>query len=91
MSSLLPIVERLADAADHAERADWLFRCPIGIIDREHMTIRRLLQRAGLTAGVAYLETMQAYASATRTPDGTSFPAMIEAVSKATRILKDAV
>lgn len=91
MSDLLPIVEELADATDHTERADWLFRCPIGVIQREHMSIRRLLLRAGLTAGVAYLETIQTYANATRMPDGEARPDVLKAVNVAALALRSVV
>ncbi len=91
MRAILPIIEGLEGAATHAERADWLLRCPISILFREHMTIRPLLQRTGLQAGIEYLEAMQAYASATRTPDGTSFPTVLDAVRGAAEKLRAAV
>ncbi len=71
MSALLPIVEQLADAIDHAERADWLFACPYGVMNREHMSIRVILQKSGLLAGVAYLEAVLSLTNAKRLPDGT--------------------
>lgn len=85
------MIEQLEDAADNSERADWLLRCPIGVLDREHMAIRRILQRASLPAGVAYLETMKAYSSATRKPDGFSRDDVVHAVREAATILKSAV
>lgn len=91
MTGLLPIIEQLEEAENNAERADWLLRCPIGVLDREHMTVRRLLQAAGLTAGVAYLETMKAYSSATRKPDGFSRDDVVRAVQEAAATLKSAV
>lgn len=73
MSNLLPLVELLADASTHEERAEWLLACPLGVIHREHMAIRRLLQGAGLIAGVAYLESVLSMTNARRLPDG-QFP-----------------
>jgi len=73
LSDLLPIVELLADASSHEERAAWLFACPLGVIHREHMAIRRLLQKTGLIAGVAYLESVLSMTNARRLPDG-QFP-----------------
>lgn len=73
MSDLLPIVEQLADADTHAERSDWLFRCPISVLHRESMAIRRILHQAGLIAGVAYLEAVLSMSNARRLPDG-QFP-----------------
>ncbi|MDM9619095.1 hypothetical protein [Rhizobium sp. S96] len=74
---MLPIVEILADAQSHAARADWLFACPQNLVYREHMTIRRLLQKAGLLAGVGYLDALLARGDARRLPDGR-YPQTIE-------------
>ena len=71
MTGMLPIVELLADAGTHQERADWLFACPYAVMYREHMTIRRILQGAGLLAGVGYLDAVVSLASAKRLSDGT--------------------
>lgn len=71
MSALLPIVEQLSDAMDHTERAEWLFACPYGVMNREHMSIRVILQKAGLLSGVAYLEAVLSLTNAKRLPDGT--------------------
>ena len=77
MSDMLPIVEIIADAQTHAERAEWLFSCPTKVIDRDHMTIRRILQRAGLIEGVGYLDAVLARGCARRLPDGR-YPQTIE-------------
>jgi hypothetical protein len=71
VSNMLPIVEILADATTHVERAEWLFACPFGVMHREHMTIRRILQGAGLIAGVSYLEAVLSLTNARRLQDGS--------------------
>jgi hypothetical protein len=71
VSNMLPIVEILADATTNAERAQWLFACPYAVMHREHMTIRRILQGAGLIAGVSYLEAVLSLNNARRLEDGT--------------------
>ena len=76
MSGMLPIVEILAGAQTHQERAEWLFSCPYAVMHRDHMAIRRILQRAGLEAGISYLEAVVALACAKRLPDGL-FPQTI--------------
>lgn len=68
---MLPLVDILADATTHTERAEWLFACPYWVINREHMNIRRILQQSGLLAGVAYLETVQSLTNSRRLPDGS--------------------
>ncbi|NOV15892.1 hypothetical protein E5S70_07300 [Ensifer adhaerens] len=70
MTALLPIVEELADAADHHTRAQWLLAVPLTIIVRDHLTIRRLLTAAGFHEGLSYLEAEIAALSATRGRDG---------------------
>lgn len=70
MTALLPIIEELADAADHQARAQWLLAVPLAVIVRDHLTIRRLLTAAGFHEGLAYLEAEIAALSATRGRDG---------------------
>ncbi|CAN7429670.1 hypothetical protein LJR251_002733 [Rhizobium rhizogenes] len=88
MSDLLPIIEQLADCQTHAERADWLFRCPNWIFYREHMALRRILQRAGLLPAVAYVEAKLAEQSATRLPSGHLPSTILAAVYLAETDLK---
>lgn len=71
MSDMLPIVEELADCQTHAQRADWLIRCPNFIFHRDHMTLRRLLQTAGLLAGASYVDAKLAEQTAVRLADGS--------------------
>ena len=71
MSNMLPIVEELADCQTHAERADWLMACSYGVIHREHMNIRRILQAARLVEGIAYLEAVLSMTNARRLRDGS--------------------
>lgn len=70
MTAMVPIVEQLAEAGTHSERAEWLFACPYAVLHREHMNIRRILQCSGLLAGVAYLEAVLSLTCARRTVDG---------------------
>ncbi|MBX5112706.1 hypothetical protein [Rhizobium lentis] len=74
--NVLPIIEGLTDSNAPSDWALWLMRCPLGIIHREQMTIRRILQQRDFAAGVAYLDALLAYSNATRLPDGT-FPATV--------------
>ncbi|ASP70422.1 hypothetical protein CDO28_01855 [Sinorhizobium meliloti] len=70
MSALLPIIEELADAADHAARARWLLETPLAVLIRDQVTIGRLLSAAGFHEGLAYLAAEIAALSAVRGPDG---------------------
>jgi hypothetical protein len=70
MSALLPIIEELADAADHAARARWLLETPLAVLIRDQVTIGRLLSVAGFHEGLAYLAAEVAALSAVRGPDG---------------------
>ncbi|NTI27651.1 hypothetical protein G6K84_03705 [Agrobacterium rhizogenes] len=88
MSDMLPIVEELADCQNHTERAAWLMRCPNFIFHREHLMLRRILQAAGLLAGVAYVEAKFAEQVATRLPDGTTPITILSAVYIAETDLK---
>lgn len=76
MTDVLPIIELLSDRETPSAWASWLQRCPIGIIHREHVTIRALLQQRGFAAGVDYLDALLAYSNATRLADG-GFPATV--------------
>lgn len=70
MSDLLPIIEELADAQDHAARARWLLAVPLSALIREQVTVNRLLSAAGFHDGLAYLAAEVAALSATRGRDG---------------------
>ncbi|MFB2562443.1 hypothetical protein [Rhizobium sp. IMFF44] len=78
MNNMLPIVEQLADCRTHAERADWLMRCPNFIFHRDPLVLRRILHAAGLMAGAAYVDAKLAEQTATRLADG-SLPITIRA------------
>ncbi|QRM39848.1 hypothetical protein F3X89_03820 [Rhizobium rhizogenes] len=80
---MLPIVEELADSQTHAQRADWLIRCPDGVVDRDHMEIRRILQSANLLAGIAYLEARVSAVNAVRLADGNLPQTVVMAVNVA--------
>lgn len=69
-TALLPIVEELLDAADHAERAHWLMAVPLDVLTRERVTIRQALVKANFPEGLAYLEAEIAALSAVRGRDG---------------------
>lgn len=56
MNALLPIIEELADAADHPARARWLLACPLSVLMKYQDTIRNRLMNAFFREGVAYLE-----------------------------------
>jgi hypothetical protein len=70
MTDLLPIIEKLASAAHHADRATWLLRCPIDILGRYDGTIRNRLMHAGFHAGIRYLDDIRIIKSAVRREDG---------------------
>lgn len=91
MTDHLPILDGLMSAASHAERELWLKQCSFGLIDREHLTIRRALEAANLPAGIAYLEALKAYSSATRLPDGSSRPDVLRTVHVAALVLSSVV
>ncbi|WP_183721186.1 hypothetical protein [Rhizobium sp. BK060] len=67
---MLPLVDILSDLLTHAERAEWLTRVPDGVVFRDHMDIRKVLQAAGFGAGVAYLDARLAAVNSVRLPDG---------------------
>lgn len=70
MSDILPIIEELADAPDHAARARWLLAAPLSVLIREQVTVNRLLSAADFHDGLAYLAAEIAALSATRGRDG---------------------
>lgn len=70
MTQLLPIIEELADAPDHAARARWLLEVPLAVFIRDQLTIHRLLSAAGFHEGLAYFAAEIAALSATRGRDG---------------------
>ncbi|ASY56471.1 hypothetical protein [Sinorhizobium sp. CCBAU 05631] len=70
MTQLLPIIEELADATDHATRARWLLETPLAVLMRDQVTVARLLSAAGFHEGLAYLAAEIAALSAVRGPDG---------------------
>ena len=55
-NALLPIIEELADAPNHAARAIWLLSCPLAILMTYQTTIRARLRNAGFLEGVDYLD-----------------------------------
>jgi hypothetical protein len=71
MTGLLPIVEQLADCRTHVERAEWLLRSPIQVLDRENGTIRAILRKAGFLAGVDYLDAEISAMRSVRSETGT--------------------
>jgi hypothetical protein len=58
------------DAPGNAERANWLLRCPYGVLHREQVPIRAILQTKRFPAGVAYLDALLSMTNATRLADG---------------------
>jgi len=86
----VPLVDILSDAKSYEEQADWLFRCPYWVINREHMNIRRILQQSGLPEGVAYLDAVLALTSATRLPDGAIPQTIVMPVHIAAHDLREA-
>lgn len=66
MSNLLPIIEQLADAKSHGERARWLLACPVDILGRYDMTIRNRLMHGGFLPGIDYLNDLRVLLSGTR-------------------------
>lgn len=66
MSNLLPIIDLLAGARSHRERAEWLLSCPIAILRRYDMTIRNRLMLAGSQGCLVYIEAMRAVMDSTR-------------------------
>lgn len=88
MSGVLPIIEELMDAASDAERAVWLLRCPYGVLHREQVPIRAILQAKRHAAGVAYLDALLSMTNATRLADGQLPQTIVLAVHIAAGNLK---
>jgi hypothetical protein len=85
MTSLLPILEELADAPNHAARARWLLEAPLSVLIRDQVTVHRLLSAAGFCEGLAYLTAEIAALSATRGRDGLA-PSTIRMTREYARI-----
>ncbi|MCA1368089.1 hypothetical protein I6F15_11820 [Bradyrhizobium sp. BRP14] len=85
MTTLLPIIEELSEATDHAARARWLLAVPLAVIFRDQVTIRRLLSAGRFHEGLAYLEAEIAALSATRLKDGLA-PITIRSTREYARI-----
>jgi hypothetical protein len=90
MTDALPIIDGLADSNAPSEWASWLQRCPIGIISREHVTIRTILKQRGFAVGVNYLDALLALSNATRLPDGTFPPTVVMPVHMAAGVMREA-
>ena len=86
MKGLLPIVEFLAAATTDRERAEWLSAVPMGVIQRDHLDIGAVLERAGFIAGHAYLVALSAQNNARRLQDGR-YPQTILMATEHARLL----
>lgn len=71
MTIMLPIIEQLANAPDHAARARWLLRAPEHVLSRDQVVIRTLLAAADFTDGLTALNAEVAASSAVRDASGT--------------------
>jgi hypothetical protein len=71
MSTMLPLVEELADLQTHVERGAWLLRCPLHILYREQGEIRTILRSVGFGAGLAVLDCELMALDAVRLEDGS--------------------
>lgn len=91
VTELLPIIEALEHAHDHAARAKWLLRCPIDILGRYEMTIRNRLMHAGFPAGLRYLDDIRIMKSAVRREDGQLSHAQVDILAVASAQLLSAV
>jgi hypothetical protein len=89
MNEKLPIIEGLT-SSNATEWTLWLMRCPLGIIYREHVTIRAILKQRGFAAGVDYLDALLAYSNATRLTDGTFPPTVVMPVHMAAGAMRAA-
>lgn len=67
--ALLPIIEELASAASHAERARWLLTAPLSVLVTYAFTINNRLLNAHFPDGVAYLDC-ELVAARARRADG---------------------
>jgi len=71
MTTLLPILEPLAEATDDRVRAQWLLRLPENVLSREQLAIQALLEAANFGAGINALNAEVAASSAVRDVDGS--------------------
>ena len=62
----LPVIDQLADAENHTERAAWLLSCPLAILVAHEGAIRAVMRQAGFRFGVLYLEDICTVSRATR-------------------------
>lgn len=83
MTELLPIIEQLDHAPDHAARAKWMLCCPLDILGRYEATIRNRLMHAGFPAGLRYLDDVRVVKSAVRREDGQLSGAQIDILASA--------
>lgn len=67
----LPIVEEILRLPSHADRADWLIRCPDWHVVGSVATIRRALEQAAFPEAITYLDARHASLQAVRTSDGS--------------------
>lgn len=67
----LPIVEEIIGLPSHADRADWLIRCPDWHVVGSVASIRKALELAAFPEAVVYLDARHASLQAVRTSDGS--------------------
>lgn len=67
---MLPVIEELDALKTDAERADWLVRCPDGVIVGYCGTITAAIERSGFSAALRFLQARYAACWALRTPQG---------------------
>jgi hypothetical protein len=91
MSTLLPIVEELADCETDAQRADWLLRVPASVICRDSSAIRRILMEARFTFGVQAFEVEYSALHATRLAEGALPQTVILSVIAIRSLLREIV
>lgn len=84
----LPVIDELMALATDAARAEWLLRCPHGVIADHHADIARALHGAGFGAGGGYLDIELAAAQSVRGLDGHPPYGMRLAVLRARRNMK---
>lgn len=70
MTIMLPIIEQLANAPNHAERARWLLRVPEHVLSRDQVVIHALLAAADFQDGLKALAAEVAASSAVRDERG---------------------
>lgn len=70
MNKLLPIIAQLSNARSHADRADWLKRCPLTILAKYDFTIRNRLEVAGFPEACEYLDAARVARQAVRDERG---------------------